>query len=213
MRSAPCHRDSSIPTKGSIGVTKESLIREINDHITACTRCGLCENRTHTVPGEGKLDARILFVGEAPGREEDLSGRPFVGAAGKLFTTILKAVDIEREDVFIGNIIKCRPPDNRTPTMEEMKACAPYLMAQLQVVQPKLIVTLGASSLSFFLQGREIKMTEMRGKYQQWEGGIRIFPMFHPSYLLRNASKAPGSPKALTWSDIQEVRRVYEQSD
>jgi len=122
-------------------------------------------------------------------------------------------VVIAREEVYIGNIIKCRPPENRTPTMEEMKACAPFLLAQLQVVQPRLIVTLGASSLSFFLSGREIKITEMRGKYQQWEGGIPIFPMFHPSYLLRNASKAPGSPKALTWSDIQEVRRVYEQSE
>ncbi|HOZ11768.1 MAG TPA: uracil-DNA glycosylase [Thermotogota bacterium] len=196
-----------------MSVNKESLMDEIIERIAVCTRCGLCQNRTQTVPGEGSLGAKIFFVGEAPGREEDLSGRPFVGAAGKLFTTILKAVDIAREEVYIGNIIKCRPPENRTPTMEEMKACAPFLLAQLQVVQPRLIVTLGASSLSFFLSGREIKITEMRGKYQQWEGGIPIFPMFHPSYLLRNASKAPGSPKALTWSDIQEVRRVYEQSE
>ncbi|MBP6983711.1 MAG: uracil-DNA glycosylase [Thermotogae bacterium] len=194
-------------------VDKETLLREIIDRIATCTRCGLCEHRTQTVPGEGNLNARLFFVGEAPGREEDLSGRPFVGAAGTLFTEILKSVKIDRKDVYIGNIIKCRPPDNRTPTMAEMDACAPFLLAQLQVVHPKLIVTLGASSLSYFLPEREIKITEMRGKRLQWEGGITIFPMFHPSYLLRNASKAPGSPKALTWDDIREVRRIYDQSE
>jgi DNA polymerase len=188
-------------------------MKEIEESVCSCTRCTLAHTRTLAVPGEGTLQAKIVFVGEAPGKDEDVSGRPFVGAAGKLLTSILKAVSIEREDVYITNIIKCRPPDNRTPTIDEMNTCSHFLIAQLQVIQPKLIVTLGSSSLSFFLQRPGIMITQIRGTFQEWEGGIPIFPMFHPSYLLRNASKAEGSPKALTWKDIKEVRRVFDESE
>ncbi len=164
-----------------------------------------------TVPGEGDINSPIVFVGEGPGREEDLSGQPFVGRAGKLLTEILSAVKLSRKNVYITNIVKCRPPNNRTPLFEEMESCFPFLLSQLQVINPKLIVTLGSASLSYLLEKKNISITKMRGEIIHWKYGIDIFPMFHPSYLLRNQSKEPGSPKYLTWSDIKEVRRLFDE--
>jgi len=106
--------------------------------------------------------------------------------------------------------VKCRPPNNRAPTKEEMQICSPYLVSQLQVISPKLIITLGATALSFFMDKKNISITKVRGKIFEWKGGINVYPMFHPSYLLRNQSKEPGSPKAVTWHDIKEVRRMYD---
>lgn len=188
-----------------------NLIKEIESSISQCKKCPLYEGRTLTVPGEGDINSPIVFVGEGPGREEDLSGQPFVGRAGKLLTEILSAVKLSRKNVYITNIVKCRPPNNRTPLFEEMESCFPFLLSQLQVINPKLIVTLGSASLSYLLEKKNISITKMRGEIIHWKYGIDIFPMFHPSYLLRNQSKEPGSPKYLTWSDIKEVRRLFDE--
>jgi len=190
---------------------KLNLLKEINSSISKCDKCILHEGRTMTVPGEGDVNSPVMFVGEGPGREEDLSGSPFVGRAGKLLTNILKAVKLERKDVFISNIVKCRPPNNRTPLFEEMETCYPFLKAQIQLIKPKLIVTLGSASLSYLIGKKRISITKMRGEIIKWKYGIDIFPMLHPSYLLRNQSNEPGSPKYLTWQDIKEVRRLFDE--
>lgn len=189
---------------------KEELMKIVVERIENCNACPLHENRTNVVPGEGSLDTPIMFVGEGPGEEEDLSGRPFVGRAGQLLTKILESVNIKREDVYITNIVKCRPPNNRTPTKEEAKTCSHFLLAQIEVINPKMIVTLGKAALDFFAE-KSLPITKVRGQEFEWKAGIIIFPMFHPSYLLRNPSKAKGSPKNLTWQDIKRVRKYYDQ--
>lgn len=188
---------------------KEELLEEIRQEVERCTLCPLAKNRTQTVFGEGNPDALIMFIGEAPGEDEDRSGRPFVGKAGQLLTKILLSVGIQREEVYIANMVKCRPPGNRTPTLEEVEACFPYLEAQIAIVNPSIIVTLGSVSTGYLLGTKE-PMSKLRGQWFDWRGGKRIFPMFHPSFLLRHESRAPGSPKYLTWQDIQEVKRVYD---
>lgn len=191
-------------------MTKKEMMDIIVERIKNCKACPLHENRTNVVPGEGNLDSPIMFVGEGPGEDEDLSGRPFVGRAGQLLTKILESVNIKREDVYITNIVKCRPPNNRTPTKEEASICSHYLFAQIEVINPRMIVTLGKPALELFL-GKSVAITKVRGNEFEWKGGIIIFPMFHPSYLLRNPSKAKGSPKDLTWQDIKRVRKYYDQ--
>lgn len=188
---------------------KEELLEEIRQEVERCTLCPLAKSRTQTVFGEGNPDALIMFIGEAPGEDEDRSGRPFVGKAGQLLTKILLSVGIQREEVYIANMVKCRPPGNRTPTLEEVEACFPYLEAQIAIVNPSVIVTLGSVSTGYLLGTKE-PMSKLRGQWFDWRGGKRIFPMFHPSFLLRHESRAPGSPKYLTWQDIQEVKRVYD---
>lgn len=190
---------------------KQEFLKEIEEKISKCTKCPLNETRNMTVPGEGNINSPVVFIGEGPGAEEDVTGRPFVGRAGKLFDEILKAVSFSREDIFITNIVKCRPPNNRNPMPDEMNSCSPFLFSQLQIINPVLIVTLGAVPLSYLLEKKNIRITSMRGKAIQYKEESMIFPMFHPSYLLRNPSKAKGSPKFLTWQDIQEVKRIYEE--
>lgn len=192
-------------------MNNQKRMSEVIESIDQCKKCPLHETRTNTVPGEGDIHSPVVFIGEGPGAEEDATGRPFVGRAGKLFEEILKAVSFTREDVFITNIVKCRPPNNRNPMQDEMNSCSPYLFSQLQIINPVLLVTLGAVPLSFLLEKKSIRITSMRGKLIQYKEGIMLFPMFHPSYLLRNPSKAKGSPKFLTWQDIQEVKRIYEE--
>ncbi|MGQ9473434.1 MAG: uracil-DNA glycosylase [Candidatus Caldatribacteriaceae bacterium] len=189
--------------------SKEELLEEIKREVEKCTLCVLSKNRQKVVLGEGNADAIIMFIGEGPGEEEDHTGRPFVGKAGQLLTKILQSVNIPREEVYIANMVKCRPPGNRTPTKEEMELCFPYLEAQIAIVNPSLIVTLGSVSTSFLLETKE-SISKLRGKWFDWRGGKKIFPMFHPSFLLRYESRSPGSPKYLTWMDIQEVKRVYD---
>ncbi|MFW5871531.1 MAG: uracil-DNA glycosylase [bacterium] len=189
----------------------ENLMTEVEESINQCKKCPLHETRTNTVPGEGNIHSPVVFVGEGPGAEEDATGRPFVGRAGKLFEEILRAVSFSREDVYITNVVKCRPPNNRNPMSDEMHSCSPFLLAQLQIINPVLIVTLGAVPLSFLLEKKSIRITSMRGKLIKYQEGVMIFPMFHPSYLLRNPSKVKGSPKFLTWQDIKEVKKIYEE--
>uniref|UniRef100_A0A7V4KCT9 Type-4 uracil-DNA glycosylase n=2 Tax=Fervidobacterium pennivorans TaxID=93466 RepID=A0A7V4KCT9_FERPE len=189
---------------------KEELMAIIEQRIRECQACPLWLQRTNVVPGEGNLHSPIIFVGEGPGEEEDKQGRPFVGKAGQLLTKILESVNIKREDVYITNVVKCRPPNNRVPTPLEIQSCSPFLIAQIEVINPRMIVPLGSTAASFFL-GKDEPITKIRGKEFIWKGGIIIFPMFHPSYLLRNPSKEKGSPKDLTWQDIKKVRKYYDE--
>ncbi len=175
-----------------------------------CTACRLAEGRTQVVFGEGDPDARLMFVGEAPGADEDRLGRPFVGKAGQLLDRILEAAGIPRESVYITNVVKCRPPENRTPLPDEAKTCSNlWLLPEIELVKPQIIVPLGSVAAQFFL-GKKVPITRARGQWFEWNG-ILVFPMFHPAYLLRNPSRAPGSPKALTWRDIQEVKKKLEE--
>ncbi|MBN2396597.1 MAG: uracil-DNA glycosylase, partial [Candidatus Atribacteria bacterium] len=158
---------------------------EIAEQIKTCKKCPLYLTRRNAVPGEGSYHSPVMFVGEAPGEVEDLYGKPFIGKAGQLFTKILQSVKIQREDVFITNVVKCRPPGNRNPSKSEVEICIPYLESQIALVNPKIIVTLGNIPTRFLLNSGE-GISKVRGQWFDWIGGIKIFPMFHPSYLLRN---------------------------
>jgi DNA polymerase len=182
-------------------LTLEELERRVQD----CQRCGLAKGRTQVVFGEGDPQADLMFVGEGPGEVEDRTGRPFVGPAGQLLTQILASVGIPREEVYITNVVKCRPPGNRVPTRQEMDACWEWLAAQIALINPKIIVTLGNAATQRLL-GRSEGIGQLRGRFYRWRGGIEVFPMFHPSFLLRNPSRKKGSPKYLTWLDIQTVK-------
>ncbi|HXL02905.1 MAG TPA: uracil-DNA glycosylase [Candidatus Atribacteria bacterium] len=188
---------------------KEELLKEIKTEVEVCTLCPLSQSRTKIVFGEGDPDALLMFIGEAPGEEEDRTGRPFVGKAGQLLTKILQSVDLKREEVYIANMVKCRPPGNRTPTQSEMDSCFPYLEAQIAIINPSIIITLGSTS-TLHLLGKKEPISKLRGQWFDWRGGKKIFPMFHPSFLLRYDSRQPGSPRYLTWKDIQEVKRTYD---
>lgn len=169
--------------------------------VLACRHCPLAKTRTKAVPGEGNPAALLLFVGEAPGHDEDVQGRPFVGRAGQLLTKIIGAMSFRREDVFITNVVKCRPPENRTPAREEVEACAPYLSAQIEILKPKAIVSLGKSATDFFIRsGRG--MTQIRGEFYDYRG-IPVMPTFHPSYVLRQENIA--SVKKQVWQDMKKV--------
>lgn len=184
-------------------------LAEISEKVRACTKCRLSENRTKAVPGEGDEDSDLLFVGEGPGRQEDQQGRPFVGRAGNKLTDILGSVSLERSQVYITNIVKCRPPENRAPKSDEVDSCLPYLEAQIAEINPSIIATLGNTATKTLLDTEE-GITSARGKFYSWRGEIQVFPMFHPSYLLRNPSKEKGSPKYQTWQDIKKIKKVLE---
>jgi uracil-DNA glycosylase family 4 len=177
----------------------------LEPRVLSCTLCPLHETRTHAVFGEGSANAEVFFIGEGPGEVEDSTGRPFVGPAGQKLDEVLASVGIARESVYITNIVKCRPPGNRVPTKPEMEVCFPYLEAQIALIQPSLIVTLGNTSTQWLLPEAP-GITKSRGTFLTWRGGIQLFPMFHPSYLLRYPSREKGSPKYLTWQDIQRVK-------
>jgi len=185
-------------------------MEEVKAECLKCEKCPLSLLRTQVVFGEGKIDTELMFVGEAPGADEDQQGRPFVGKAGQILTRILKSVGIDRSQVYITNVVKCRPPGNRNPTPDEIGTCWPYLESQIAIIRPKIIVTLGSVSTKAILRTKE-PITVLRGKWFEWVGGIKVFPMFHPSFLLRNLSKEKGSPRWLTWEDIKEVKRAWEE--
>ncbi len=187
--------------------------RDMADMTTDCSVCHRCElgrTRTHAVISRGNPNADILIIGEGPGENEDLQGKPFVGKSGQLLDKILESVNLTENDIFICNIVKCRPPGNRKPTKDEMDACRPYLMEQIRLVNPKIIILTGASSIEGIFQEKSVGITKIRGQWRDWNG-IDCMPIFHPSYLLRNQSRAEGSPKWLTWQDIQEVRRKFDE--
>ena len=192
------------PAAASASSPKIQALRQVAAEVAQCRRCGLCASRTRTVPGEGNPETKIVFVGEAPGFHEDQQGRPFVGAAGDLLTKMIEAMHFRREDVFICNVIKCRPPENRDPLPEEVKGCETYLLRQLDIIQPKLIVALGRVAVQCLL-GAKVSITRVRGEWREYHG-IPLMPTFHPAYLLRS----PGE-KRKCWDDLQKVMAEYER--
>ena len=186
-------------------------LEELARLATDCTRCVLSRTRTHAVFAEGNPKASIMLIGEGPGQQEDETGIPFVGKAGQLLTQILASVGISRpDDIYICNTVKCRPPQNRKPEPEEMSACFPYLEGQIHWVKPKIVLLAGATAVQDVLKTK-VGITKLRGQWFDTPFGAKAMPIFHPSYLLRNQSKAPGSPKWLMWQDIREVRRMLDE--
>lgn len=174
------------------------LLAEAAKEIAACTKCGLHKTRTKTVPGQGASSPEIMFVGEGPGADEDRQGLAFVGRAGRQLTKMVEAMGFTREEVFIGNVVKCRPPENRVPLPDEMDTCLPYLKRQIAILKPKVIVALGATAVKALLE-TTTGITKLRGQWHTFEG-IDLMPTFHPAYLLRNPAK-----KWETWEDLKEV--------
>jgi DNA polymerase len=170
------------------------------NEVRGCTKCRLCEQRTHTVFGEGDADAQLMFIGEGPGETEDRTGRPFVGRAGELLNKMIAGMGLNREQVMIANIVKCRPPGNRVPAPDEVATCTPYLERQIEIVRPKVIVTLGLPATQYMLQVTT-SMGRLRGNWHTWRG-IRLMPTYHPAYILRNETR---QTKALVWSDLKQV--------
>ena len=188
-----------------------SAWQELKKQIENCRKCGLCETRHNVVPGEGPIEkCSVMIVGEAPGEDEDLSGRPFVGQAGQLLTLILEnGGKISRGSVYITNTIKCRPPENRNPALNEIMACRDFLEAQMLLLSPKIVVTLGGVATKALL-GSTKGITALRGQWFDWRG-IKLLPMFHPSYLLREPSRKKGFPKDLTWDDVRALKAKIDE--
>ncbi|MDD3861926.1 MAG: uracil-DNA glycosylase [Candidatus Gracilibacteria bacterium] len=182
----------------------EKLIRNIKN----CTKCGLCKERKNAVPGDGSYDSEIMFIGEGPGAMEDLKGKPFVGAAGKLLTQLIESIGFCRENVFIANVVKCRPPDNRDPLPEEISACWPYLEEQIKIIKPKLIVTLGRHSMGRFL--RDLKISEVHGQSKIangiWQKKQFYLPLYHPAVALYDPSK-----KEVLFEDFKKISLILKQ--
>ena len=177
----------------------DSSLNDIREDIGDCRRCKLCEHRRTIVFGEGNPHARLVFVGEGPGAEEDATGRPFVGRAGQLLDKIIEAIGLKREEVYIANIVKCRPPGNRVPERDEVETCEPFLFRQLACIRPQVIVALGSPAFQCLLRTRE-PITRARGVWREWNG-IKIMPTFHPAFLLRSPDK-----KREVWEDMKKVR-------
>lgn len=182
----------------SVTETLEDIRRDLGD----CKRCKLWSTRTNIVFGEGSSNATLMFVGEAPGADEDASGRPFVGRAGQLLTKMIEAIDLKREDVYIANSLKSRPPGNRNPEADETRACIPFLFRQIATIRPKLIVTLGNPATQGLLETK-VGISRLRGTFQEYPriAGIKVLPTFHPAYLLRSPDK-----KREAWEDMKKVR-------
>ncbi|MDR1471542.1 MAG: uracil-DNA glycosylase [Synergistaceae bacterium] len=197
----------SIPDSERPGVVA-ALWGESRRRALSCTACPLGATRKSVVFGEGDERSKLMFIGEGPGADEDESGRPFVGKAGQLLTQILSAAGIDRREVYITNVVKCRPPDNRTPLPEEAAACDAFLQAQILLINPSILVLLGATPTKWILK-TTAGISKLRGRWFDWRG-MAVMPMFHPSYLLRYPDgKKQGSPKHLSWIDIQEVHRQW----
>jgi len=182
------------------GKTLKEFARRINN----CTRCRLHKSRTNFVFGAGDPNADLMFVGEGPGREEDRQGLPFVGTSGQLLTKIIASIGFSRGEVFIGNMVKCRPPGNRDPLPDEIEACEEYMLTQIRMIKPKVIVTLGRYSAAYF-HGREAPMRELRGVVTDFNG-IKLVSTYHPAALLRNPALKSG-----TWEDMLLARKVYDE--
>lgn len=185
---------------------------------TQCKQCDLCplsEGRTNVVVGSGVVPSPLMIIGEGPGEQEDLAATPFVGRSGKLLTKILESVGIDREtEAYIANVVKCRPPGNRTPVQAEIDACKPYLIRQIQLVQPRVLVVVGSPSLKTILE-ESLPISKVRGNWYQtsvdyMSDPLYVMPIFHPSYLLRNPRKEEGAPKWLTWQDMKEVKSALD---
>jgi DNA polymerase len=177
---------------------KQDALKKLFEELGDCQRCGLSKGRKNIVFGEGNPAAQLMFIGEGPGREEDLQGRPFVGDAGQVLTNLIKKMGLKRKDVYIANIVKCRPPNNRDPEEEEKATCSPFLEKQIEIIKPIIIVALGRIA-AHTLTGSTIPITKMRGNFFKYKD-IPVMPTFHPAYLIRNPKD-----KWLTWEDAQKV--------
>jgi len=178
----------------------------LKQDILNCRSCELHITRNHPIWGEGNFNAEIMVIGEAPGVEEDKIGRPFIGKSGQLLDKILEACAFTREEhIFISNIVKCRPPENRIPTDEEAKACFPLLMKQIEIVNPKIIIPLGATALKRLMHDNTLKITKLRGTWMEWNNRL-VMPVFHPSALLRNPNL-----KRETWEDFKKIVYKYRE--
>ncbi len=183
-------------------------LQEIEEQCRKCKKCLLHEGRTNTVPGAGSPKAEVMFIGEGPGKDEDLQGEPFVGAAGKFLDQLLEEAGLKREDVYIANVVKCRPPGNRDPFPEEVEACWPYLEAQIRAIQPELIVTLGRHSMGRFLPGLKISQAHGKAKrYKGLDGGKQVYyPMYHPAVALYN-----GSYREILIEDAKRIPKLLKK--
>ena len=191
--------DKQEEVEGSPAANKRQAMKDIDALVAGCTKCRLHSTRTNTVPGEGNLDASLMFVGEGPGADEDAKGRPFVGAAGKLLDKIIVAMGMHREEVYIGNVVKCRPPANRLPEKDEMDSCLPYLERQIKAIDPAIIVLLGSTAYKAIIKDSREGITKARGQVIELDGRLYI-PTFHPAALLRDPSK-----KKDVWADMKKV--------
>ncbi|MGN0018391.1 MAG: uracil-DNA glycosylase [Candidatus Gastranaerophilaceae bacterium] len=186
-------------------------LEQVKKKCLECSRCSLCNSRTNVVFSDGIPNSKLVLIGEAPGYWEDQKGLPFVGKSGQLLDKIFASVGLSREkDVYICNTIKCRPPENRNPLLEEKLACKEYLDEQLAILKPKIILICGNIALNSMLPN-ERGITKARGKWFDGPYGSKMMPIFHPSYLLRNDSRTKGSPKWLMWQDIQEIKKEYDK--
>ena len=197
INSLPASKGEVNQPSSSCLMTLEEVRKELGD----CQRCKLHRTRRTIVFGEGNQKASLMFIGEGPGYDEDVQGRPFVGKAGQLLTRIIQSINLPREEVYITNIIKCRPPQNRNPEPDEIQSCNPFLMKQIRVIQPKIICALGTFSAQTLLQ-TNTKITALRGKFFDLEG-IRVIPTYHPAFLLRNPER-----KREVWEDMKKIAEL-----
>jgi DNA polymerase len=189
---------------GSSGVSPAEGLKELRDFIGDCQRCKLSAGRRNVVFGQGNPEARLMFVGEGPGHDEDVQGLAFVGRAGQLLTRIIEAIGLTRDEVFIANVIKCRPPKNRNPEADEIESCQPFLERQIELIRPRVLVGLGKFGAQWLLKTAE-PISRIRGRFGDY-AGIKVMPTYHPAYLLRN----PGAKREV-WEDMKLVRALLEE--
>ncbi len=194
----PAHADKIVNAPLNKSPESHALLAELQQVLSSCDKCRLATTRTNVVYGVGSPHADLMFIGEAPGRDEDLQGEPFVGRAGQLLTDIIKAMQLTRDDVYIANVIKCRPPENRNPEADELDECRPHIRRQIEIIQPKVIVTLGRFALQSLTE-KGYAVSAARGQWLDWNG-IKVMPTYHPAYLLRN----PAAKKDV-WADMKRV--------
>ncbi len=191
---------AAVPAEGQAAPDRETLAA-IRADLGECRRCGLAGGRKNLVFGVGNPAARLMFVGEAPGRDEDIQGEPFVGEAGQLLTKIIQAMGLQREDVYICNVLKCRPPDNRNPHQDEIEACGPFLLRQVKAIAPRAIIALGTFAAQTLLETKD-PISRLRGRFHDYHG-IPLMPTFHPAFLLRSPER-----KREVWADVQQVMKL-----
>ncbi|MBP5469646.1 MAG: uracil-DNA glycosylase [Candidatus Riflebacteria bacterium] len=193
------------------GYENDSFEQIIKD-ISVCQKCGLCKTRKNVVPGIGNTKAKLVLIGEAPGADEDIQGKPFVGKAGQHLDKILAAAGFKKDELYICNILKCRPPNNRDPNIDEMRVCTPFLQRQLALIKPKLIGCLGNIACHYVIGPSMPGITRLRGQWFDSIFGIPTFAMYHPSYLIRSASREKGSPNWQMWQDIRALKAKYDEN-
>lgn len=202
-----CPATAGSGTASAHSTDKNEQLQQLRDYIGDCQRCKLSRQRHTIVFGAGNPDARLMFIGEAPGQEEDLQGLPFVGDAGMLLTRLIEKMGFKRDDVYIANIIKCRPPMNRDPEEEEISQCRGFIEKQISIIRPRVIMTLGRIALQALMKSPKLRITAARGHFLDYEK-IPVMPTFHPAYLLRYPKD-----KMLTWSDAQKVLALLGHSE